>query len=136
MDLFLHRTHFRAGTNGVLFHRHLFICFTIELPWLANRRGESCIPDGVYEIEPFYSVRFGNHIRLKEVADRTGILIHPANDASKELRGCIAPVTQLTGIGKGLDSRRALEKVLLKMEAARNPGQAVFLTVSSEHSGR
>lgn len=136
MDLHLYRTHFRAGTNGMLFFKQHFICFTIELPWVANRRDISCIPDGSYELEPFYSVRFGHHIRLKRVPERSGILIHAANDALKELRGCIAPVTALSGIGKGLESRKALNRLLIKLEAVRNPGEGVFLTVGSVHSGR
>jgi hypothetical protein len=39
------------------------------------------------------------------------ILIHPANDAKKELLGCIAPVTFRTGIANGSLSRKALEKL-------------------------
>ncbi len=120
----------------MLFFKQHFICFTIELPWLANRRETSCIPDGMYELERFYSVRFGNHIRIKNVPERSGILIHPANDALTELRGCIAPVLQLTGIGKGLQSRQALDKLLLKIEAGTSVGEGVFLTVGSVHSGR
>ena len=96
----------------------------------------SCIPDGTYEMEPFYSPNYGHHLRIKNVPDRIGILIHPANDALKELRGCIAPVSQLTGIGKGLGSRQALEKVMLRIEAVLEPGEAVFLNVGSVHSGK
>lgn len=39
---------------------------------------------------------------VKAVAGRSFILIPPANDAQKELRGCIAPVSILTAEGKGL----------------------------------
>ena len=38
-------------------------------------------------------------------------LIHPANNAQKELRGCIAPVTKLSGPGLGLMSRKAFTKL-------------------------
>lgn len=136
MDLYLHRTHYKAGTNGILFHKQHFLCFCIELPWVANRQNTSCIPDGTYELETFYSPDFEHHLRLKDVPDRMGILIHPANDALKELRGCIAPVSQLTGIAKGLGSRQAMQKVMLRIEAVLEPGEAVFLTVGSEHSGK
>lgn len=136
MDLHLHRTHYRAGTIGVLFHKQHFLCFCIELPWRANRPNTSCIPDGVYELERFHSPTFGHHLLVKGVPDRLGILIHPANDAEKELRGCIAPVMQLTGIAKGLSSRQALEKVMLRIEGVLEPGEAVFLVVGSEHAGR
>jgi hypothetical protein len=46
------------------------------------------------------------------VVNRDLILFHPANDAKKELKGCIAPVTFITGIGKGSMSRKALKKLI------------------------
>ncbi|MDP2687035.1 MAG: DUF5675 family protein [Aequorivita sp.] len=136
MDFFLHRTHYRAGTNGSLFHKNQLLCFSIELPWRANKRNISCIPDGIYELEPFYSLQFKHHLLVKGVPNQSGILMHPANDATSELCGCIAPVLQLTGIGKGLGSRKALDLLVLRIEAFREPGEAVFLNVSSEFSGR
>jgi|TARA_R110000850_G_C9994993_1_gene467543 hypothetical protein len=136
MDLYLHRTHYQEGTNGALFYEDQLVCFTIELPWRCNARNVSCIPDGTYEMTPFYSPEFKHHLRLLDVPDRSGILLHPANDALTELRGCIAPVSQLTGIGKGLGSRRALDQLLMRVEAFREEGEAVFLTVCSEQSGR
>jgi len=45
------------------------------------------------------------------VQGRDYILIHLANDAKKELLGCIAPVAKHTGIGKGSKSLTALEKL-------------------------
>lgn len=136
MDLYLHRTHFKEGTNGALFFEDQLVCFTIELPWRCNARNVSCIPDGTYEMTPFYSPQFKHHLRVLEVPDRSGILLHPANDALTELRGCIAPVSQLTGIGKGLGSRRALDQLLMRVEAFREEGEPVFLTVCSGQSGR
>lgn len=136
MDLYLQRTHYRAGTNGVLFHNNQFLCFCIELPWRQNQTMISCIPDGTYELKTFYSLRFKHHLILKNVPDRSGILIHPANDALTELKGCIAPVSQLTGIAKGLGSQKALQNLLLRIEAFREPREAVFLTITSEHSTR
>lgn len=136
MEFYLHRTHYRAGTNGALFHKHQFLCFCIELPWRLNQQNVSCIPDGTYALETFYSPSFKHHLIIKNVPNRSGILIHPANDAIDELRGCIAPVSQLTGIGKGLGSRRALEKLLMRIEGFREAGEDVTLTVLSELSGR
>lgn len=136
MDFYLHRTHYRAGTNGALFHKNQFLCFCIELPWQLNQRNTSCIPDGTYELETFYSPTFNHHFLVKGVSGRSGILIHPANDALSELRGCIAPVSQLNGIGKGLGSRQALDKLLMRVEGFREPGEMVTLTILSELSGR
>ena len=136
MDLYLHRTHYRSGTNGALYHKQQFLCFSIELPWAINQPNISCIPDGTYELVPFYSLNFGHHLRVRNVPNRTGILIRPANDALSELRGCIAPVSQLTGIGKGLGSQKALDLILMRLEAFLEPGETVFLTICSEQSGR
>jgi hypothetical protein len=136
MDLFLHRTHYSTGTNGSFYHKNQFLCFAIELPWLANRQNVSCIPDGTYEVKLFYSLHFGHHFLVKKVPNRSAILIHPANDAIAELRGCIAPVSQLTGIGKGLGSRKALDSLIRRTEAFREANEAVFLTIRSVFSGR
>lgn len=136
MDLFLHRTHFRAGTNGMLFHKQHFICFCIELPLCCNQGDNSCIPDGVYELERCYSLEFGHHIRVRHVTERCGILFRPGTTVRDDLAGSIIPVEQLTGIGKGYGSKAALHKVLMRMEAAGSVGQPFFLTIESVHSGR
>ena len=136
MDLYLHRTHYKAGTNGALFHRDEFLCFCIELPWRLNERNRSCIPDGTYELVSFFSPTHLHHFIVKNVKDRSGILLHPANDAKKELRGCIAPVMQLDGIGKGSGSRRALDKIVMRTEAFLGAHEPLFLTILSEQSGR
>jgi len=45
------------------------------------------------------------------VKGRNLILLHPANDARTELKGCIAPVIKLDGPGRGSFSRKAFELV-------------------------
>jgi hypothetical protein len=45
------------------------------------------------------------------VPGRELILIHPANNALKELKGCIAPVSFLIAAGQGGESRKALGKL-------------------------
>src|SRR5690606_26150009 len=99
------------GINGEIRMEGELVCYAIELPWKDNARNISCIPEGSYPLVKRYSKRFGWHILIKDVPDRSSILIHPANDAQKELQGCIAPVTRLTGPGKGSESRIAFEKL-------------------------
>lgn len=113
MELILKRCYFEKGTNGALFINNQFICFTIELPWLNNKKNMSCIPEGCYQVEPRYSVKFRNHLQIMNVPDRSLILIHTANVALRDLEGCIAPVSQLSGIGTGWSSRLSLDKLLL-----------------------
>lgn len=131
MDLLLKRSYFEKGTNGALFINGNLICFMIELPWQDNRRNISCIPEGPYEIIPRSSPRFRNHLHVQNVSGRSLILIHPANNAAKELRGCLAPVSQLSGIGQGRSSRDALNKLLSLCYQAFDRKEKVTLTIKS-----
>jgi hypothetical protein len=57
--------------------------------------------------------------------------LHPANDARKELKGCIAPVTALTAPGKGTGSRKALEKLRSILYPAMQE-QPVYITIKTK----
>lgn len=126
MELELKRVYHAKGTNGTMYHK---ICETIELPWLKNKRNLSCIPEGRYELKKRYTSKRGTHIMVMDVPGRSGILFHPANDAAKELLGCIAPVTAHTGYGKGSQSRLANKKLLTSVLAALERGEKVFLVI-------
>ena len=131
MNLVLQRTYFKEGTNGALFNNDRFVGFTIELPWKENKKQVSCIPEGVYEIKPRYTEKFKHHLVLENVPYRSLILIHPANDANKELQGCIAPVSSLTGIAKGLQSRVVFQKALSACYQAFDRKEKVTLTIKT-----
>lgn len=133
MDFTLYRAYFKEGTNGTLFCSNVFLCHTIELPWNNNQRNVSCIPEGRYVIEPRFSKKFGHHLILKNVANRSYILLHPANDALKELKGCIAPVTYLNGIGKGVYSKSAMQKLLSLVCQAQDRKESILLTIKSQN---
>lgn len=97
-------------TLGVL-HVDDFRCHTIERPWIPDinwaggKKRESCVPDGVYALEPFirpnddevYQLvnellgvyRFEEDIPEGKQA-RSLILIHVANFI-KDIIGCIGP---------------------------------------------
>ena len=76
-------------TLGILNLGDAFRCHTVELPWLDNQRNISCIPAGTYECEKHFSPSQGLCISVKNVIDRSDILIHVANSVT-ELLGCIA----------------------------------------------
>tara|TARA_R110002074_G_scaffold182943_2_gene348031 strand:+ start:1314 stop:1760 length:447 start_codon:yes stop_codon:yes gene_type:complete len=141
MELVLHRAYFKEGTNGTLFcsdspfdrAQGKFLCHTIELPWNNNKRNMSCIPEGAYEIVTRYSKRFQNHLLVKGVTNRRLILFHPANDALKELEGCIAPVTYLSGLGKGTQSRPMMQKLLSLVHQAQDRKEPILLTIKSQN---
>jgi hypothetical protein len=136
MELVIFRTYHTDGTNGALYANSSFQCYTIELPWVNNLPRLSCIPEGRYELKKRYSPKFKDHLLVKGVPGRSLVLLHPANDALKELKGCIAPVSSLDGAGKGSDSRKAFKKLLqLVYEALEN--ETVYLTIQckdDEHS--
>lgn len=131
MELVLWRTYYPTGTNGDLFYNGVVLCHTIELPWKDNQHRISCIPEGKYELVKRYSIKFRWHLQVKDVKDRDLILIHPANDAFRELKGCIAPVSILQSPGKGLKSRNALEMIKEIVYPVLNESKQFYLTIKS-----
>ena len=134
MVLVLTRTYFPEGTNGKLECEGRLICNTIELPWRNNERRVSCIPEGEYFIEKRYSLKFKWHLHVLDVENRSLILFHPANNALKELNGCIAPVTKLSGPGLGLLSRKAFKKLKGQVYKALERKESVLLIVQSTYT--
>lgn len=116
MKVVLQRKYYTDGTHGTILVDGNPVCETIELPWLNNQRRVSCIPEGSYVLRKRFTQKFKWHLALEAVKGRSGILIHPANDAQKELLGCIAPVLYHTGIGKGVYSRKSLDLLLMKLD--------------------
>ena len=106
--------------------------YSIELPWKDNHAGVSCIPEGRYELIKRFNDKFNRHLQVMNVPQRNDILIHPANDALQELKGCIAPVWLITGAGKGLRSRMALEALTSLVYGALDQHETVFITIKSE----
>ena len=131
MKLVLTRSYFPDGTNGKLECEGKFICNTIELPWKRNETKVSCIPEGKYFIRKRYSNKFKWHLEVMDVENRKFILIHPANNALLELKGCIAPVTQISGPGLGLQSRKAFYKLKELIYKVLDRDEEVSLIVQS-----
>ena len=132
MELELIRTYFPNGTNGEILFNGSRICSSIELPWKNNEHQVSCIPEGRYELKKRYTAERGEHLILVNVPGRQLILIHAANDAKKELQGCIAPVSILIAEGKGSQSRIALAKVNAIAIPELGKKKQVFLTIKSK----
>jgi hypothetical protein len=139
MELLLTRKYHDWGVNGVITLNGKQICRTIELPWRDNQRRISCIPEGQYKLRRRYSPRFGWHCFVELVPNRDAILIHSFNNALKESKGCIGPVTKLEGPGTGSASRAALNRLMELLHPAFDQQQSVFLTIKSEkneHTGK
>ncbi len=131
MVLLLIRTYFPDGTNGKLECEGKVVCNTIELPWKNNKTKVSCIPEGKYFIRKRYSRKFKWHLELMDIKNRSFILFHPANNALKELNGCIAPVTKISGAGLGLLSRKAFTKLRTIVYKALDEEQRVLIIIKS-----
>jgi len=134
MELDLIRDYHPEGTNGEILHGNQRVCYAIELPWLDNARKISCIPEGRYALRRRFTEKRQHHLVVAEVPGRSSILIHPANDAQKDLLGCIAPVMELTGAGQGKLSRIANEKLKVLVLAALERNEKVFLNIKSKTS--
>lgn len=129
--LHLTRTYAPEGVNGKLFHHGNLICETIELPWRNNKRSVSCIPEGQYRIIKRIHAKHGVQLQVINVPNREGILIHPANFALRELQGCIAPVSKCTGLGKGVYSMIAMDRLQQLVNPVLDAGEKVFLMIKS-----
>lgn len=132
MELLLIRTYDVLGTNGTVYNCEKSICHTIELPWKENQKMISCIPEGRYEIVKRYNAKFKWHFIVMNVPNRSFILIHPANDALKELKGCIAPVLILAAAGKGYESKKALKSLISIIYPLLDQKEKIYLTIKSK----
>jgi len=115
------------GTFGV-FSFGSTIIKSLELPWRDNIFQKSCIPTGLYTCSLVLSPKFGRVYEVKNVSNRSNVLIHSANLAGNidlgyttQLQGCIAPHEKSgfmkNNAGKmqraGLISRPALTKLMV-----------------------
>jgi hypothetical protein len=133
MELELIRTYYPTGTNGKIQYLGSLMMYSIELPWKENLAQVSCIPEGRYELVKRWSLKFGRHLQIMDVPGRELILIHPANEALRELKGCIAPVFFITGAGKGIRSRMALETLTSLVFGVLDRPEQIFITIKNGH---
>ncbi|MBZ5857588.1 DUF5675 family protein [Flavihumibacter profundi] len=130
MELLLEREYYPLGTDGILSSGGIFLCFTIELPWRKNQRNISCIPEGRYPLAIRFSKRHRMHLQVMNVPERSLILIHKANNALKELAGCIAPVRESVSPGIGKDSVTAFKALMKTVCESMENEEEVWLRIS------
>ena len=129
MTIELQRLYRDCWTEGMIFIKGILLCRSIELRWANNERNVSCVPEGVYPVAIIQHPKFGECLQINGVKSRSGILVHVANDAQKELRGCIAPVFSLIGNGKGQHSRLALDYVIENLR--KNGEKSHFIKIAT-----
>ena len=126
----MEREYYPSGTDGILSNAGIFLCFTIELPWRKNERLVSCIPEGRYKLATRFSKRHRLHLQVMDVPGRSLILIHKANNAKKELKGCIAPVLESVSPGIGKDSLPAFNALMKQVCDCLENGEQVWLRIA------
>lgn len=100
----------------------LFECLSLELAWLNNQRGISCIPNGTYDwikVPATEKIPY-EHISILNVEGREGVCIHIANFAAGkkvQLRGCVAVGSSYADINSDniddiVNSRKTYEKMM------------------------
>ena len=103
-------------TIGVLTTNTGLRLFTLELPWIDNKKNISCIPSGDYDAFTRKSDKNGWVIELKNVPFRKFIQIHSANYTS-QIKGCIAVGSSLGDINNDgvidvANSKSSMSKLL------------------------
>lgn len=89
-------------------------CKTLELPWRDNQRNISCIPKGEYQVMKHYSPRYGYTFWLKDVPNRSEILIHQGN-YNRDTQGCILPGSNFFDIDR--DGNKDVTSSVITMKA-------------------
>ena len=131
----------KEGVIGMLKNGSKFLAYTLELEWRDNLRRKSCVPKGTYEIvyRDFggyynrYNKRFDNHkngvLELKDVKDRSAILIHIGNRPS-HTAGCIL-VGSEADTSKSIiyDSKKAYIEVYAQAKKVLDAGKKLFIKI-------
>ena len=109
-----------TGTFGTMRLTDGAIVVTVERPWLNNRPGVSCIPEGVYSCRRGFFHRGGYAtFEVCDVPGRSLIKFHKAN-WPRELQGCIAPNLKLVpdpgSLLRGVSSAQAFARFMASLE--------------------
>ena len=111
-----------------------YFCDTLEPTWRDYRngghkiKGRSAVPEGRYAVVISYSPKFKAWLPiLLGVPMFSGIRIHAGNTAA-DTAGCIL-VGKNKIVGQVVDSRIWLHRLKQKIVAAKDRGEAVWLTV-------
>ena len=114
--------------------KDIYLCDTLEPTWRdyahggRKIKGRSAIPEGRYAVVISYSPKFQQWLPiLLGVPNFSGIRIHAGNTA-KDTEGCIL-VGENREVGKVLDSRKWLNGIKHKIVAAKERGEAVWITI-------
>ena len=129
MKAVINRRYERNQTPGTLVvlndGKELFTCHTLELKNMGNIRKLSCIPEGPYQCEKIIRPDGRNGIHVKNVPNRSAILLHSGNFAAGlqvDIEGCILVGTGYKDINKDghldiINSDKTFTKLFSILEA-------------------
>lgn len=108
----------------------VYDCSTLELPFINNAKGISCIPGGMYKMILEYSPKFGRNLwELIGVPGRSEVKIHAGNYTS-QIEGCILTGTRHVDINSdGLIDVSNSQDALSGFMEAMGECQAAFIQV-------
>lgn len=132
MELLLQRLESdKHRTHGDLSVDDVWQCYTLEDPVRAAKiHGQTAIPAGRYPVTLEESPRFGvDTITINGVPGFSYIRIHAGNDED-DTEGCPL-VGQVRAEASILKSRAALAELKPKLQAARDEGQAIWITIKN-----
>jgi len=120
----LRRSYLDNCTIGKLYFKGELICYTVERPWQNNEKNISCVPAGLYLLQPYSSSKYVDCYSLLSMNlgvgltpdfHRTHILIHPGNFPD-DVQGCIAPGLMLHssvwGVAHSKDAMNKLRSLI------------------------
>lgn len=131
MNLSLLRFALTAKTTlGALYVDGVWECFILEDAYRGDAPkvpGETCIPNGRYEVRVTHSPKFGVDMPLLlDVPGFEGVRIHPGN-GPRDTEGCLLPGS-VAGQDQLFGSRTAYEALFAKLKAASGPA---WLTITT-----
>ncbi len=91
-------------------HKPIYI---LENPWKANIKNVSCIPSGTYICGPYSGMKFKDVYKVRNVPNRTDILIHIGN-YTRETSGCILPGRGVNYINEPMVTHSTLAMNMLR----------------------
>lgn len=122
-------------TIGKLYINGVFLCSTLEdkvrtLDTTEDKiYGETAIPEGRYEVILSYSKRFNKILpELLNVPFFKGIRIHAGND-KEDTEGCIL-VGEYKEVGKVINSRKTMKKLMLILQKAIDNNEKIFININ------
>ena len=135
------RDYKEAHTDSEIYLDNVKFCAGLEdvgRPYGVKVYGETCIPEGIYDVEVSVSNRFGKEMILlyntpdkavkKNGVEFHGVRVHGGNTV-KDTLGCILAMYHSDGNGKAWD--RASDDLKDKVKALLNKGEIVKWVITS-----